>query len=488
MKRAHKPGLILASFLLLASCSENPATGQRQFSGLMPASQEASVGATEHQKAIAEYGLYGDSRVQSYVSSVGQKLIANAERSDVQWKFTVLDSPVINAFALPGGYVYVTRGLMAWANNEAELAGVLAHEIGHVNARHSAARYSQAAVAQLGLGVLGAVTNQPLLNQAAGVGANLYLSRYSQTQEYEADSLGIRYLTGGGYDPLAMSGFLQQLNRNDAYEAAYKGRSSGGGLNQFFSDHPSTPARVQRTANEAASVPGGSKAQNAAAYLQAIDGLVYGDNAATDGIIQGTKFTHPGLGFTFSAPSGFVMQNSKEAVLARHPSGVTMLFDTAAKQSGQSIRAYYDAWAQGLATNVQNTTIGGLQAVTGMIPQASMNGQAVAVRTVAIQADADTVYRFQYAMPPQLANDANLQRDIMASAQSFRLLAANERQVAGGQRIRIVTASSSDTVDSMAAKMGAGSSAAEKRALFMALNGMDGAQALQTGRGYKIVQ
>lgn len=485
--RAHKTGMILASFLLLTSCDTNPATGQRQFTGLMPASQEASVGATEHEKAIAQYGVYSDGRVQSYVTSVGQKLTAVTERQDVQYKFTVLDSPIINAFALPGGYVYVTRGLMAWANSEAELAAVMAHEIGHVNARHSAARYSSAAAAQIGLSVLGAITNKPFLNQAAGLGTNLALSQYSQSQEYEADSLGIRYLSKTGYDPLAMSSFLRQLARNDAFEQAYKGRGADGGLNQFFADHPSTPARVERSAQEGAAAAATGKAENEIQYMQAISGMAYGEDPRKNGYIRGNEFIQPSMGFAFSVPSGFVLQNGTSAVTAKHGNGTIMVFDAAQKQSAQSIRDYYMSWSQNTATNVEDTTISGMAATTGFIPQATLNGANVSVRTIAIQASPTTVYRFQFAMPPQLANDAGLQTAIQTSARSFRLLNESERQVSGGQRVMVTAAKAGDTVDTMAAKM-AGDSAAEKRALFMALNAMDTAQPLQAGRLYKLIQ
>ncbi|NBO20307.1 MAG: hypothetical protein EBV03_14020, partial [Proteobacteria bacterium] len=256
----HDAGKFLLSVVTLISleaCTENPATGQKQFTGLMPTSQEAAVGASEHEKAIAQYGVYDNPAVQGYVKTIGQRLVPVTERKDVTYTFTVLDSPEINAFALPGGYVYVTRGLMAWANSEAELAAVIGHEIGHVNARHSAARYSTGVAAQVGLSVLSAVTDVPFLNKAAGLGTDLALSQYSQSQEHEADTLGIRYTQKTGYNPIAMSSFLQQLNRETIYEQRFKGQRSSGGLNQFFASHPSTPARVQQSAQEASAFAGG---------------------------------------------------------------------------------------------------------------------------------------------------------------------------------------------------------------------------------------
>lgn len=457
----------------LTSCSENEATGKRQFTALMPASQEASIGAEEHDKAIAQYGVYGDQNVQNYVRNLGQKLAAQSERKDVSYTFTVLDSPVINAFALPGGYVYVTRGLMAWANSEAELAAVMAHEIGHVNARHSAARYSQAALTQLGLQVLSATVSSPGAGEIANLGANLYLAQYSQSQEYESDSLGMRYASRAGYDPRGMAIFLQQLARNDAYE-----KRGGQGLNQFFSSHPSTPARVQRAAGEAGQYQGGGTI-GTVEYLRLLNGMTYGDGAG-DGYVSGRSFIHPQLGFGFDAPSGFTLQNNKEAVIGQHPDGITMIFDMAKKESGQKIGEYlFNSWSGGHVGALQDTTIGGLPAATAVANQAELNGKAVSLRLVAIQASPTTVYRFQYAIPLDLANNERLQNDILTSARSFHTLSDAEKKT-DGQRIAIVAAKSGDTAQSIAGGMDPN--------LFYAINGLDGGAPLQTGTLYKIVK
>ena len=249
-KKICKPLLMCSAIALLAGCSTNAATGRTQFAGLMSPQQETQVGASEHEKIVKQFGLYKNSKLQSYVTEIGKRVSVNTERADVQYKFFVLDSPIVNAFALPGGYVYISRGLMALSNSEAELAGVLAHEIGHVTARHSAERYSHGVVTSLGAAVIAAAVDSTGVSQALGLGSNLYMSSYSRSQENEADSLGIRYLSKGGYEPKAMSSFLNAMQNQSAVDSKAKGEKSGGA--NYFSTHPATADRVAKTRNESA--------------------------------------------------------------------------------------------------------------------------------------------------------------------------------------------------------------------------------------------
>ena len=185
--RICKTPFFAAVIISLAACSTNPATGARQFTGLMSPSQESSVGASEHQKVEQQFGFYNDPKLTAYVNEVGNKVTKDTERADVQYKFYVIDSPIVNAFALPGGYIYVSRGLLALANSEAELAAVLSHETGHITARHSAERYSHGVVTSFGAAVLGAAVGSAGVSQALGVGSNLYVSSYSRGAEHVAD-------------------------------------------------------------------------------------------------------------------------------------------------------------------------------------------------------------------------------------------------------------------------------------------------------------
>jgi len=199
MNRVPLAALLIGALLATAACTTNPATGKKDFTPFMTPSQERAIGAAEHPKILQQFGgVYNDPELSAYVTRVGGKVAANSELSDQPWKFTVLNSHIPNAFALPGGYVYVTRGLLTIMNSEDELAGVLGHEIGHVTARHSAKRYSNAMLVGVGSGIPSASTDNKILQQAASVGGALFLSSYSRKQEYQSDDLGIRYINRTG--------------------------------------------------------------------------------------------------------------------------------------------------------------------------------------------------------------------------------------------------------------------------------------------------
>ena len=221
--------LLTPALALPAACARvvNPATGQTEFTAMSP-EQERQTGKAQHPQVLMQFGgAYDDPELQAYVTRTGRELVAVSELPKEEFTFTVLDSDVINAFALPGGYVYITRGLLALADDEAELAGVMAHEIGHVTARHSAQRYSRGVLAQGGVaigtilaGVLGGGAGAQLAQQAGGASAQAYLAGYSRDQEFQADDLGVRYLARAGYDPTAMSGFLDQARTQRPADAA----------------------------------------------------------------------------------------------------------------------------------------------------------------------------------------------------------------------------------------------------------------------------
>lgn len=231
--------LSAAGLFTLGGCSVNPATGERQFNILSEA-QEISLGIEAAPQFLNQGGgQIPDATVQAYVSSVGQKLAAASERPDLPWEFFALNSPIINAFALPGGKVFITRGLMERLSNEAELAAVLGHEVGHVNAEHIGQQMSRAKAFEIGLQVVGAVSEQSWINTALGTGGNLYLLKFGRDQESQSDSLGLRYMTRCGYDPRAMLGVMQVLQ--DA---------SGGGGIEMLQTHPLPQTRIDRVKRE----------------------------------------------------------------------------------------------------------------------------------------------------------------------------------------------------------------------------------------------
>lgn len=312
-------------FLGLAACSTNPVTGEQNFV-MFGEDTELEMGRTNHPKIIAEYGRYDDEAMQAYVQSVGEKLAAISHRTDLVYRFTVLDSPVINAFALPGGYVYITRGLMAYLNSEAELAAVLGHEIGHVTARHGVRQQSAAQAANLGY-TLGAI----LLPELRGTGSqNLFnilggalLSGYGREHELEADRLGSEYLAKAGYTPEAMIDVISVLKDQATFaeaEAKKQGQEYQG-YHGLFASHPDNDTRLKQVVAEAdkyTSARNGKVAREV--YLQHVDGLTFGDSE-DQGIRSDNHFYHLPLRFAVDFPENWHINNNPDSLQAIAPEG-----------------------------------------------------------------------------------------------------------------------------------------------------------------------
>lgn len=470
--------LILPFFL--SGCSTNPATGKQQFTALMSPAQENTVGASEHEKIIAQFGLYDNPAIAGYVQSIGTRVTQKTERPDVQYKFFVLDSPVVNAFALPGGYIYATRGLLALANNEAQLAAVLAHEAGHITGRHSAERYFRGVVTSLGAGVLGAVLGSKEASQALGTGANLYLSSYSRAQENEADSLGLRYMSQGGYDPDEMAKFLSALQGQSGLDARIAGRKAGGF--SYFSTHPATSERVQKTVDEASRYSTQGQGRIARdEYLRKINGMTYGDSAA-QGFARGNSFYHPKLGFAFDVPPGFTISNGSRAVTAKSKDGTIILFDMAKRPSGHSAHSYMQqTWLKDKTTKVESIVLNGMKAATADFP-GTVNGQAVTIRLVAIEWTNGDFARFQISIP-RGAPTADINA-LKKSTYSFRAMSAGEKQNIRAYRLKTFQAKSGDTATSVAEKLPYSDRKLER---FTTLNALIPGEKLIAGRRYKII-
>ncbi len=480
--------LLAGTSLLVSGCMQatSPATG-RTFSTSVTEAQENKIGAEEHPKILAEFG--GEYKempaLNAYVDSVGQFVAATSERQDVKYTFTVLNTPDINAFALPGGYVYVTRGLLGLAVNEAEVAGVLGHEVGHINARHTAERMGQQQKAQLG--VIGAVLLGAILggDQGAqmmgGLGtevAQSYLGKYSQEQEFEADSLGVRYLKRATYDPQAMATFLAALNADTHLEAKLAGNEAAADAYGMKQSHPRTVDRVQQAIAQAGPAPEGSMvARNE--LLTKINGMMWGDDP-NDGIINGRDFIHPSLRFAFTAPKGFKLHNTPSAVLGSG-NNAALIFDLAGKDVGDLAGYVQNSWAKGKASNVERVTVNGMDAATG-IAQGTVNNQQAVIRMVVIRFVGGQVYRFQFAAPPQ--NFDNMDGAFWATANSFRQLSGNEATGYKPMRIRLVEVKAGDTIEGLASRMVVPEAKVE---WFKVLNRLDQGQPLQAGQLVKIV-
>lgn len=470
--------------LALTGCSTNAATGRSVFTSLMSSQQEQAVGDEQHDNIIAQYGGVSDNaQLNQFVAGIGAKLVPTTERRDVsRYTFTVLNSDDVNAFAVPGGYVYITRGLLNLAQDEAQVAGVLAHELAHIQAQHSAQQYSQTAIANLGVGLLGAVvggTGGQMASQVAGYGAQAGLMKYSRDHEYEADSLGIRYMQMAGYDPEAMGHFLEILQKNTEFESRIHGNGSTSEFT-FFSTHPSTPERVRRAFAIASQFPKGGKTGRDT-YLAAIDGTTYG-GSAKGGFVRGNEFIHPDLGFRFSVPDGFNIENGSKQVVAENGRGAVIVFDMG-KGNMSADQYIQQSWLPNQnASNVENININGNNAATAT---ATVNTSAGTKdgRFIAIPAENGQFYRLAYLTPQ--GQQGNYSEAFRRSSYSFKVLSSSERNALQPNRVRVATIKTGDTVASLSKKMIVADYPVDR---FCLLNGVQPDDPLTPGWKVKIVQ
>jgi len=320
-------GIILA---VLVSCAINPVTGKRELS-LIPESAEIELGKAADAEIRAQYGLYRDPALEGYIEQVGRSLTPHTHRPQLGYHFAVIDDPVVNAFAAPGGYVYVTRGLLALVSSEAELAAVLGHELGHISARHSVRMMSQLIIVQLGLG-LGSALSKDFAKIAgfAGVGIQLLFLKFSRDDERQADALGVDYARNTGYNPAEMVAFFESLQKMGDLSGARP-------LPGFLSTHPLTKDRIR---DVRALVAAGDESRwvRRDAYLKRIDNIVYGEDPR-QGYVEGNAFYHPGMEFTFQFPAGWKVQNTASQVILNSPDGQAA-FWLQAEQSAEELPAY----------------------------------------------------------------------------------------------------------------------------------------------------
>jgi len=442
-------------------------------------SREEALGAQEHPKLVQQYGgEYRDQKVNALVQTIGRRL-AQAAGADVRWTFTVLDSDVVNAFALPGGYVNLTRGLLALAKDEAEVAGVMAHEMGHVLERHSTSRVNRSTIAGLLAMGVGAVLGSPEIAQVLGLGSNLYIASYSRGQETEADEVGVKLLQAAGYDPMAMATFLETMNRYAQYEAAKSGKKKSEGFD-FFASHPQTENRVAHAAELARKLPPGGT-RPVEPYMNAVNGMIWGDSPE-NGFVRGNSFVHPKLGIGFTVPQGFSLLNGAAQVAAKGPGGAIMLFDGGRAPGVRDPADFLARALQGSRTQgVQRMDINGLPAATAVTQAETEQGQ-VDARLVAVSVGGDTLYKFTFLAPP-----GSLRRYDPAfeqTAMSFHRLSQREAQSYRPERIRTLPVRPGDSVEGFVARM-AGEPNAED--LFRILNDLPPGTPVQARQVVKVI-
>jgi predicted Zn-dependent protease len=353
--------LLVLCCVNLGGCAVNPVSGRSELM-LLSEQDEIRLGRETGQSVTKEYGVYADVPLQNYVEGVGQPLARISHRPALPWQFKVMDSPVVNAFAAPGGHIFVTRGLLAAVNDEASLAGVLAHEVGHVTARHSARNYSQSLLAGLGvqLGTLVAGSYGDLLGPVLEAGTGLLFLKYSRDDERQADALAVEYATKAGYDANRMADFFTTLQRLETLEG-----SRGSGLPEWFSTHPSPVDREASVRSQAAQwrsrLPGQSLRINRDAYLDRIDGLLYGEDPRR-GFREGDWFYLPSHQVQFRIPAQWSFAREGSQAQMQHPQKAGMvLFAIEAGNVDQVARAFVSA-VQASVEQSSERTINGFPA------------------------------------------------------------------------------------------------------------------------------
>ena len=435
----------------------------------------AELARAQHPRILATYGgEYSDPKLERMVAKVVGSLTTVSANPTQSYRITILNSPNVNAFALPGGYLYITRGLLALANDSAELAAVVAHEMGHVTANHGLQRQQKEAEEVLATKVVSDVLGDSPTAKAALIRGKLRMAQFSRNQELEADVIGIKSVGEAGYDPYAAGRFLQSMSAYTDF------RSISGATDaslDFLATHPNTPQRIelaQRHAREFG--PPGVGTVSRDSFLAGIDGLLYGDTP-DEGYVRGNTFQHPKLGVSFAVPDGFVIDNSAAAVTATGPGDMAVRFDGVAIDKNRSLPDYIrSGWVAGLdASSVRETTIDGNEAATA---KASADGWQFDIAVIRANGQ---VYRLLTAAPMASTSLDTVARSVSGS---FHVLSAAEKAALKPLHIRVVTVQPGQTVGSLSAMM---NGVDRKLDLFLVLNAMSPGASVSAGDKVKIV-
>ena len=477
-----KTGAAIAFALMLAGCAGG--LDDKQVSLQLPkltlpqASAPAAPTAEQRENAriLASYGgVYQDPKLQAMVGETVDRLVAASERPNLKYEVTLLNSPAINAFALPNGHLYITRGLIALANDKAELASVLAHEMGHVIARHAEIREEQARQAALVDNVMTQVVNDPQVTALALAKSKLALASFSRAQEFEADGIGVGISARAGFDPYGASRFLTDMQHN----ADLKSTTNAVYAPDFLSAHPSTPARVQNALANARQFSGpDSGERDRKEYLGDIDGMVYGDDPS-EGFVRGRRFLQPKLGFTFEAPLHFTLDNTAQAVLGlKAGAGEALRLDVVSVPAEQSLPDYLKSgWMDNVdPSSLAEFTVNGFPAAT-----ATAKGQQWSFRLFAVRFGSD-VYRFIYAAK---AMTAAADRSFRESIMTFRRMSLKESNEVRPLRVKVVTVGKHDSVTTLVRRMAVSDHALAR---FRVLNGLGPHGRVKPGEQVKIVE
>lgn len=465
---------------MLAGCAALDPFVERRDLGA-PAAQspsEAGPQSPEHTKLVGMFGgEYRAPAAEAHLNDVLARLAKADESPGKAYRVTILNTPAVNAFALPSGNLYVTRGLLALANDTSEVAAVMAHEIAHVTARHASQREEAAKTADLRRRVAGVVQSRERGEEVQAI-ERLSLASFSRRQELEADQIGVKMIARAGYDPYGAARFLEALGKSTAMRAALLGQKSSDETD-IMASHPSTPERVNRAIAAAREI-GGPGVGNAdrAAYLAAINGIDFGDDPA-EGIVRGRRFIHGRLGFSFLAPDGFTLENTAQAVLGVANKGNEALrLDSVRVPAETGLETYMSTgWIEGLdRDSIREITVNGLTAAVATASSADWKFRIASIRL------GGEVYRLIFA---SRSLSAETDRRFMASIDSFRRIPSQEASSLRPLKLVIITARPGDTTQSVGARMAIPDQGQD---VFMLINGLRRPGPLEPGARYKFVQ
>ncbi|MEO5825216.1 MAG: M48 family metalloprotease [Gemmatimonadales bacterium] len=468
---------VLAASVLVVSagvtgCATNPVTGQSQLS-LVSESQEIEMGRSQVPAVQQSMGFVADPALQSYVSTIGMKMARASERPQLPWEFHVVDDPMINAFAAPGGFIFVTRGILAVMNSEAELAGVLGHEIAHVTAKHSVAQMSTGLGAQIGVLAAAILTKSDAVAQGAGAVATLFTLKYGRDQETQADAIGHRYALTERYDVREIPKTFMTLQRIGAASGSSSGPS-------FLSTHPDPGNRVAKTQAWADTVSSyAGLVTDRDEFMTRINGMLYGADPA-EGYFENGVFLHPALRFQFNVPSNWLTANQKAAVVLGEPNGQAQIQLSGVPQSSPQAAMQAFQQQQGIQTgNAQNISLGGSPGMIAEFTAATQDGQQIRGQVLMVQ-HAGTVFQFVgYATAQGWGSQGGTVSSVL---RSFRPTASNQ-VFQRARALRVVTLQRATSIATLAQQSGGAIATAE----LAILNGVDGDVTLPAGRRVKTV-
>lgn len=438
-------GAVIVGVMASSGCSTNPATGKKQFN-LISESQEINIGKEADAEIVASMGLYPDDSMQKYIQNFGRKLAAASERPELPWTFRLIDDPVVNAFALPGGYIYVTRGILSHLANEAELAGVVGHEIGHVTAQHSVTQMSRQQIAQIGL-VAGMIIKPELqqYSQLASMGLGLMFLKFSRDNESEADDLGLRYMQRVNYDVREMPGVFEMLSRVSS-------ASGGGRMPEWLATHPDPENRKERIASQADAVKGGkaNAMVNRDQYMSLLDNMVFGLNPR-EGFFRGNTFYQPDLKIRYEFPQGWKYINQKQAVIGVSKEQDAIVQITLVKQQSTEAAAREFFSQQGVnSSQVRSEQINGMTATSGVF--AAQTEQGALQGTASFVSYNGNVYQILgYTGQQQWSQ---YQGPISSSIRSFDKLTDPKLLNVQPMRLKVVTLDRPMTIEQFAQQYG----------------------------------